>query len=78
MWKWQSIALGTLILIKLDAPDRQTIYINPQQIVSVRAPRSHIDAFGPNVHCLIHTADGKYIAVIQPCDKFVTVVEPDK
>ena len=76
--RWPAILLGTLILIKLEAPDRQTIYINPQQIVSVRAPRPHIDAFGINVHCLIHTADGKYIGVIQPCDKFVTVIEPDK
>ena len=76
--RWPAILLGTLILIKLEAPDRQTIYINPQQIVSVRAPRPHIDAFGINVHCLIHTADGKYIGVIQACDKFVTVIEPDK
>ena len=74
---WSEVLLGTLVLLKLTGPDHQLIYISPQHIVSVRPPR-HTDAFGPGVKCLLHTDDGKYVAVIEPCNSFVVTVEPDK
>jgi hypothetical protein len=59
-----------VILIRLHGPDGQEIYVNPKTVVSVRPPRG-TDTVGPQLHCLLHTTDGKYIAVTETCDKFV-------
>ena len=64
----------TLLLIKLHGPDGQVIYINPMAVVSVRAPRKG-DTLGPELKCLLHTMDGKFIAVTEGCDKFVQEAE---
>jgi hypothetical protein len=60
-----------VILIRLHGPDGQEIYVNPQTVVSVRPPRG-TDVVGSQLHCLLHTTDGKYIAVVETCDKFVS------
>jgi hypothetical protein len=57
-----------LTLIRLTGPEGQVIEINPQQVVSVRSPRS-TEHFGPGVKCLISTADGKFTTVVEPCSK---------
>jgi hypothetical protein len=58
----------TLTLIALTGPDGQTVWINPADVVSVREPRGegHFDA---DVHCLLYTADSKFIAVTETCDQ---------
>jgi hypothetical protein len=56
-------------LLRLTGPDHQVIDINPAGIVSLRQPRgSETQHFHKDVKCLIHTADGKFIAVIEKCD----------
>ena len=75
--RWPTIILGTLFLLRVTGPDNQVIFINPNQIVSVRAPR-RADVLGPGIHCLVHTTDGKYIAVIEECNKFVIVEVPEE
>jgi hypothetical protein len=54
------------VLITLTGPGGQVIEINPAEIVSLREPRGdgHLDK---DVHCLIHTTDGKFIAVKETC-----------
>ena len=59
-----------MFLIKLTGPDGQVIYINPSAVVSVRAPRG-ADTVGPAIHCILHTNDGKFIAVAERCNAFV-------
>jgi hypothetical protein len=46
-------------------PEGQIIAVNPLAIVSTRTPRGH---FSKGIKCLIHTADGKYISVIETCE----------
>ena len=66
---------GMIVLHKLTGPDNQAIYVNPQAIVSLRAPRS-ADTAGPHTRCVIHTVDGKFIAVIQTCESFIIAQDP--
>jgi hypothetical protein len=54
-----------LALVALTGPGGQVIEINPAEIVSLREPRG--DHFDKDVHCLIHTSDGKFIAVLETC-----------
>ena len=53
-------------LIVLHGLDGQTIYVNPETIVSVRAPSS--DLIHPDVKCTLQTSDGKLINVVDVCD----------
>jgi hypothetical protein len=52
----------------LTGPDNQHVEINPQEIVSLRAPRA-VDHFNKDVHCLVFTSDGKYTGVQETCDQ---------
>lgn len=81
--KWLSCLLSVVLghsalaqstaLIKLTGPDGQEILINPKQIVSLRPPRGP-DHVGPNIHCIVHTTDGKFIGVVESCETFIHVV----
>lgn len=77
MKRWTTILWATVILYKLTGLDKQVIYINPEQVVSLRSPRA-ADYVAQGVKCIIHTTDGKYIAVLEECDKFVVIAEPDR
>lgn len=70
------IQLITSVLVTLTGPGGQTIDVNPAEIVSLREPRgdSHFDK---DVHCLIHTADGKFISVIESCAAVRDKIEGD-
>lgn len=58
-----------VLLIALNGPGQQVIWVNPAEVVSVRAPRASMDDhFGPEVNCILQTADGKLIAVADECD----------
>jgi nitrous oxidase accessory protein NosD len=57
-----------LALIQLLGPDGQIIEINPESVVTVRTPRG-TDHFAKDIHCIVFTADGKNIAVVQTCDQ---------
>ena len=58
--------LAEVWMLWLTGPDHQTVAINPYAVVSTRAPRS-TEHFGKGVKCLVHTIDGKYVAVIETC-----------
>ena len=60
--------LTALKLIQFTGPDGQVIVLNPDEVVSVRSPRS-TDHFGQGIQCLIFTVDGKYIAVKEACSQ---------
>jgi hypothetical protein len=58
-----------VLLIALNGPSHQVIWVNPAEVVSVRAPRDATDGhFGPETECILQTADGKLIAVADACD----------
>jgi hypothetical protein len=53
----------------LHGPDNQPIDINPDQVVSVRQPRASEGHFQKGIRCLVITADGKFVAVMETCDE---------
>jgi hypothetical protein len=57
-----------LELIQLTGPERQVIQVNPNVIVSLRAPRVN-EHFAPGAKCLVHTGDGKIIVVLETCEQ---------
>jgi hypothetical protein len=63
-----------VILIQVQGPDTQIIDLNPEAIVAMRPPRGK-DSFGPDVKCLISTADGKFIGVVQTCSTVKQLLE---
>jgi len=54
-------------LVQFTGPHGQPVGINPMEVVSVRPVRA-TENFGPGIKCLIHTSDGKFIAVVETCD----------
>lgn len=62
------LILLSVILLELTGPDKQMVEVNPSEITMIRQPRhDHREHFAPGTRCLIFTADGKYIAVIETC-----------
>jgi hypothetical protein len=55
-----------LLFVALTGPSNQMIYVSADEVISIRAPRSS-DHLSKHVHCLIHTSDGKFIAVVEDC-----------
>jgi len=55
-------------LLRLTGPDGQVMELNVDQVVSLREPRGELKGhFHKDIKCLIHTTDGKFIAVLEPC-----------
>lgn len=59
-----------LALVILLGPDGQPIELNPNSIVTMRAPRSVGQAvLTPGVQCVITTSDGKLVNVMDTCEE---------
>lgn len=65
-------------LIVLHGPGGQIIDINPEQVVSVREPRSDEGHLQKGIHCLVNTSDGKFSAVVEDCDTVRVLIEDGK
>jgi len=61
-------------LLKLTGLDGQIIEVNPEQIVSIRVPRDE-GTLHSGIRCLIHTTDGKFIAVLETCEVIQKLLE---
>lgn len=65
------IEAAVLALVLLHAPDGHIILINPDAVTSMhsaiegKANELVTDA----VQCLINTSDGKFVSVVEPCEK---------
>ena len=62
-----------LALITLHSLGGQEIYVNPAEIVSMRAPTS--DLLHQDVKCTLQTADGRLINVVDPCSDVALQIE---
>ena len=56
----------SLTLILLTGPGGQTIELNPQAVVELRAPRG-TDHVAKSVRCLVFTLDGRFVGVEESC-----------
>jgi len=59
-----------LTLLILHGPDGHVVHVNPDAIISMRAAAEGRDNefIQKGVNCLINTADGKFVAVLEKCD----------
>ena len=58
---------GSIALVELHSPDgRQVIYVNPEEVSSIREPqvRSHL---APGARCILFVTNGNFIAVHEDC-----------
>ena len=63
-----ALLVATLGTVELTGPDGQLIYVNPEQVVSIREPRDpERRHFAKDVHCLLNMTDGKFITVTEEC-----------
>ena len=60
------LALVTHFL-SVHGPNGQAIDIAVEQIVSLRARREDEEHLHHDVHCMVHTTDGKFIGVTETC-----------
>jgi hypothetical protein len=62
-------AAVALLLVQLSGPDGQAIFVNPEEVVSVREPRdTSKESFASGTKCVIQTIDGKIVNVADDCD----------
>jgi uncharacterized protein YlzI (FlbEa/FlbD family) len=67
------LALG---LILLHGPDGRELYINPEAITTMRAATIEKNkVITDSAKCVLNTTDGKFIAVVESCDKVRKLME---
>jgi hypothetical protein len=70
--------LVALTLVLLTGPGGQTVEVNPEEVVSIRSPRS-VDHMPSSVHCIVFTTDSKFIGVGERCSEVdKKLKQPDK
>ncbi|MCP3475098.1 hypothetical protein NLM33_32770 [Bradyrhizobium sp. CCGUVB1N3] len=65
------IALAVGALVVLHTVDGREIIVNPAQITTMREAHDADDpnrAFTEQVRCMINTADGKFVTVVEECE----------
>lgn len=56
------------LLIALAGPDGQTIWLNPEAVISIREPRGLNSGHWPaHTRCLIMTIDSKFVTTVESC-----------
>lgn len=63
--------LAATIVLLLHAPDGREVRVSPSQITSLQSPKVGASKgdklFAEGINCLVNTADGKHVAVVEPC-----------
>jgi hypothetical protein len=69
--------LVVAVLVLLHAPDGHEIVLNSAAVTSMHSaiPGEPNKAFTAAVECLINTSDGKFVSVVESCDKVRDLVE---
>lgn len=63
-------------LVELHGPDDQRVFVNPDQIISIREPRGMEQGhFARGTRCLVTTADGKYLTVREKCTELREMIK---
>jgi hypothetical protein len=66
---WLLAGVLALDMVRLTGLSHEKIDINPSNVASVRAPPPERQGhFHMAVRCVIYTADGKFIPVLEECD----------
>lgn len=63
------LVILALQLVGFTSLSGEPIYVNPEQVVSVRREPAQRQGHLPaHAHCILHTADGKFVVVQENCD----------
>lgn len=64
------------LLVTLTGPDGRHIDVNAKRVVSTREPH-HVDKkhIAEKIKCMVHTSDGKFIAVVEDCKTVRRLIE---
>jgi len=77
-----SVLQVAVVLITLHSPNGDSIDINPDSITSMRgrSPQHEGDEglMAKAVECMINLSDGKYISVVEHCDKVRELIKSVK
>lgn len=64
------------MLIAISGPDGQTIWLNPEAVISVREPRGVGTGHWPaHTRCIVMTLDGKFVTTVERCVDVVRKLE---
>jgi len=66
------------IFIAVTGPDNIHVLINSDQIVSLREPRGQDRVVHKDAKCIVFLTDGKFIAVIEECEKVQALISEVK
>ena len=67
--------LAALHLIFVHGPDDQSIFLNVDEISSIREPRGEGErVVHKNVSCIVFMTNGKFVGTIETCDEIVKKV----
>jgi hypothetical protein len=67
-------AVAEVAFIELHGPDRQLIYVNPAEVVSIREPRS-VRYFVPGTRCVLVMSNNNLTGVADACIDVRRVLE---
>jgi hypothetical protein len=59
--------VAAVVFVSLHAPGVGDIDISPGRVVTLRTPPIGFGRFVADVHCVVYTDDGNYIAVVEAC-----------
>src|SRR4030095_15028566 len=77
---WMNYLFVTVVLIVLHSVDNLEVIVNPEESV-VMGPSSEAAKGTPNqlivtgVHCIIGLTNGKFVSVVEPCDRVRALIE---
>lgn len=58
------------LLVAIMGTDNQVVWVNPQQVISIREPRGiNQGHWAQGTKCLVLTVDGKFFTTIEPCEQ---------
>lgn len=60
--------MTTIDLVMLTAPDGKYLSVVPAQVVALRG-KGEGELMHHGVHCLVFTADGKFLSVVEKCEE---------
>ena len=62
--------LAAVLLITLHSPGGRAVYVNPQEVSSVRMPRDvNKEHFAKGTRCVLLMANSQIISVIESCQE---------
>jgi hypothetical protein len=62
-------------ILLLHGPTGREIRLNTSMVTSLHAPQGPNKSLSEEVRCLINTADGKFISVVESCADIARLIE---